>query len=56
VGPSEYDIFASDMHLLNAGRPNIGLFVKFADDTYLIWDAATYHHQRRNRGYPPLGD
>ena len=41
VGPSEYDISASDLHPLNAS--NIHVFVKFADDTYLISGAATCH-------------
>src|SRR6218665_77383 len=39
VCPSEYDISASDLHPLNASN----IFVKFADDTYLISGAATCH-------------
>ena len=39
AGPSEYDISASDLHPLNASN----IFVKFANDTYLISSAATCH-------------
>src|SRR6218665_2441519 len=39
VRPSEYNIYASDLHPLNASN----IFVKFADDTYLISGAATRH-------------
>src|SRR6218665_806639 len=39
VGPSEYDISVSDLLPLNGSN----IFVKFADDTYLISGVATCH-------------
>ena len=39
VGPSEYDVYVSDLHPRNA----INIFVKFADDTYLIVGSSMRH-------------